>query len=119
QEVEVGEAVEATARLARERVGHQRVAGRAPEYGIAERIVDADRIVIAPVDDALADQAVDRLLDLDVVVVDRDGQARDEARLQNGTDGPALAHFGLEVGIAAADARNAGRGTVDPGDGAS
>ena len=96
RQIERGE----TEELRRARIA---VAGEA----VAE-VVREGRAVIAVVDHILRRDRADRVVDLDVVVIRRDRQPRNEARLQHHTDGVGVGGFLAQIGIARDSACKAG-----------
>src|SRR5690606_30689856 len=82
----------------------QRAVGGAALDGrtaLVERQRRVQGLVVAAVHDISQAGAVDRLVDLDVVVVEAQAQARHEGRLPDGADGPGVSLFRTQVGVAA------------------
>src|SRR5690606_18628944 len=68
---------------------------------VIELEVRVHRGAVAAVDDIIQAGAVDRLVDLDVIVVEAQAQARHEGRLPDGADGPGVGFFRTQVRVAA------------------
>ena len=85
---------------------------RIAEDGRTVLVVDARRTIIALIDHGLAAQREDDVVDRDVVIIDRQGEARQEARFEHGAEGPAFAAFLPQVRVASVVRRNARCGHV-------
>src|SRR5690606_12010840 len=68
---------------------------------VVERQRGIQSLVVATVHDISQAGAVDRLVDLDVIVVEAQAQARHEGRLPDGADGPGVGFFRAQVRVAA------------------
>src|SRR5690606_3117787 len=82
----------------------QRAVGGAALDGltaVVERQRRVQSLVLAAVHDISQAGAVDRLVDLDVVVVQAQTQARREGRLPDGADGPGVGFFRPQIRVAA------------------
>src|SRR5690606_27539544 len=82
----------------------QRAVGGAALDGltaVVERQRRVQSLVVAAVHDISQAGAVDRLVDLDVVVVQAQAQARHERRLPDGADGPGVGFFRPQIRVAA------------------
>src|SRR5438128_9344465 len=69
--------------------------------GTGWRYRSSSRIVDARLDDRVGAEALDRVLQIDIPIVDGEGEAREEPRLQNDADRLGRRLFRLQVGIAA------------------